>query len=440
MQTSQIDDGLDEALAKFVDPRGRRDIKFGLERIKRALKALGNPQDKIAPAIHIAGTNGKGSTAAFLRQMAEAAGYSVHVFTSPHLFSVNERIRLAGRLVEDHELVEALERVEATGEDLTYFEALTAAAFLLFSNISSDLCIIETGAGGALDSTNVMKAPAVCVITKIARDHEALFGVSGAVNIASVKAGIMRKGVPVVIAQQTPAVLDVLQKEATKTGAKPVIAEQDWTEHGDKDAFLYSDVSGDIRAPWLGLSGEYQKQNAGVACAAFRALGLKATAEDLAAGLREARWPGRLQQLAPGPITRGADADIIVDGAHNPNAARKLAAHIKARCTGVKKKPCVIVGMQANKDAKQILSHLIPVADLIIGCPLPSDHGQEGGNGVSPNTLAELADDMGGRAQAATSLKDALMLATASGAKTIYACGSLYLAGAILALNGEAPN
>ena len=440
MLKTQPDEGLQDALSRFVDPRGRTDIKFGLDRIKRALESLGNPQNQIAPAVHIAGTNGKGSTAAFLRHMAEAAGYTAHVFTSPHLVRVNERIRIAGRLVEDHELVEALERIETTDVDLTYFEALTAATFLLFSQVSSDLCIIETGAGGELDSTNVMDKPAACVITTIARDHEAMFGVKGLLNIARVKAGIMRKGVPVIIAHQPQRVQDVLLEEAEKRGAIPLLADREWTAKWRKGAFVYSDQAGDIHTPWLGLAGGFQRRNAGAACAAFKTLELEADPAMLAAGLREARWSGRLQELRPGPITRGAEASVIIDGAHNTDAARHLAAAIKQRFDGVEEKPCIIVAMQANKNAQKILKHLSLVADLVIACPLPSDHGQEGGSGVSPKDMVKIVRKLGGHALAATSIQDALMLATAAGAKTIYACGSLYLAGALLELNEEAPD
>lgn len=444
------DAGLEEALARFLDPRGRTDIRFGLERISAALKVLGNPQDNIPPAIHIAGTNGKGSVAAFLRHMAEACDLGVHVFTSPHLIRVNERIRLCGRLVENHELTQALERVHGAGEDLTYFEALTAAGFLLFSKTAADLSVIEVGAGGALDSTNVMTAPGVCVITSIGRDHEAMFGTTDILEIARTKAGIMRRDVPVVIAEQTPNVRDVLLEAAGKAGAPVLLAGEDWTTHWDAGAFVYEDAHGMVRAPWLGLAGAHQRINAGAACAALRALALKSvTSEAMSQGLRETVWPARMQELAAGPVTSTLKARVIVDGAHNPPAARKLADAMQATMQAVEQpahsskksagsnKPAVLIAMQANKDARQIIEAIAPQADFVVACSLPSSGGQEGGKGAEPEVLAELAEEAGAHAMVAETLDDALHLLAAAGFAQVYVCGSLYLAGEIIARNGE---
>ena len=227
-------------LSRFRDnPVGRAWPAFGTAHIRRALVALGDPQDHIPPAVHITGTNGKGSTGAFIRAMAEAAGLKVHVFTSPHLIRVNERIRVAGELVEDEVLAEVLEDIEGRSLDLTYFEAQTAAAFCLFAQVRADLSIIEVGAGGATDATNVMNRPVACAVTPISRDHETLFGVSGVAAIARLKAGIFREDVPAILSEQPAIALGVLREEARAAAAPVLAAGQDWQSGWEGDAFVY---------------------------------------------------------------------------------------------------------------------------------------------------------------------------------------------------------
>ncbi len=429
-------DELSQALSQFLDPRGRTDIRFGLDRIKSALAAVDNPQDKIPPAIHVAGTNGKGSVAAFLRFMAEACGLGAHVFTSPHLQRVNERIRISGRLVEDAELVDVLDRVYETGVDLTYFEALTAAAFVLFARTRADLSIIEVGAGGKLDSTNVMKRPAVCAITQIARDHEKMFGTTSITEIARTKAGVMRAGVPVVIMQQHPRPLEALLAAAKAVRAPVLLEGEHWTANWAGDAFVYEDERGQVRAPWLGLAGEHQRANAGVACAALRSVaGLALTPEAQAAGLRETSWPARLQTLASGPITRDLKAPVVIDGAHNPAGAATLAAEM-ARREAPGRRNVVIFAAQGAKDVTGILKAIAPETGYFIACPLPSA-GQEGGAGEDPHALSLIAEDFGMQASAAASIEDAFKLAAAADPGVVYVCGSLYLAGKVLEMNDE---
>ena len=415
---------------------GRVSPAWGTAHIRKALVELGDPQDRIAQAVHITGTNGKGSTGAFIRAMAEAAGLSVHVFTSPHLIRVNERIRVAGKLVEDEALADVLADIWRRTEGLTYFEALTAAAFCLFAHTPADITIIEVGAGGATDATNVMSHPAATVVTPISRDHEAMFGVSGVAAIARLKAGIFRGGVPAIIAPQPAIALGVLREEARTTAAHVIEAGPDWTTRWEGEAFIYEGRSLSVRTPWLGLRGRHQAQNAGAACATLEAIGGRAaTPATMAAGLREATWPARLQRLKPGPLA--GDAAVWIDAAHNPDGAATLAEAIRAvreEGEGV----AIVFACQAVKDVESLLAELVPAADELIVCPLPDSGGQEGGPGAEPAQVAAIASSLGKAARIADSLEAAVRMARAGAAERTYICGSVYLCGAALAANGEA--
>jgi dihydrofolate synthase/folylpolyglutamate synthase len=413
---------------------GRASPAWGTAHIRKALVELGDPQAHIAPAIHLTGTNGKGSTGAFIRAMAEAAGLKVHVFTSPHLTRVNERIRVASRLVEDEALADVLSDIARRTQGLTYFEALTAAAFCLFAQERADLCVIEVGAGGATDATNVMNQPAACVVTPISRDHEAMFGVSGVAAIARLKAGIFRNGSPVIIAEQQALPLGVLREEARLAGAPVLYAGEDWRCGWDEGAFVYAGQTLHVRAPWLGLPGAHQAHNAGAACAAIEALGdRRITQAAMAAGLRECTWPGRLQQLKPGPLA-GTDT-VWIDAAHNPGGATVLARAIGAgREAG--ERVAMVVAMQAAKDVAAVLGELKDAADLFVACPLPDSGGQEGGAGADPRDVAEAVRALGGRVAIAGDLAEAVRVAREA-ANRVYIAGSVYLCGAALALNGE---
>lgn len=433
----------DPARLDAVLERFRRSTRgspaFGLGPIRAALSGLGDPQDHIGPAIHITGTNGKGSTAAFLRAMAEAAGMTVHAFTSPHLMRVNERIRVAGRLVEDEPLSDALERIATLEKNLTYFEALTAAAYVLFAETPASLSIIEVGAGGSTDATNVMSRPTATVVTPISRDHEAMFGVTGIAAIARLKAGIFRPGSPAILAEQPPLALGVLLEEARKAGAPVLSAGRQWSAGWDGDAFVFSGSRLKVRSPWLSLPGRHQASNAGAACAAAEAWGEpRLTAEIMAAGLRAASWPARLQKLRLGPLTSDYRGAIWIDAAHNPGGARALAAAIMAerpKLGGVR--VALIVAMQASKDHHAMLAELASVIDEVIACPLPDSGGQEGGPGAEPELVAASANALGAPSRTAVDFRHALELAREAGAHRIFVCGSLYLCGAVLAANGE---
>lgn len=413
---------------------GRVSPAWGTAQIRKALVELGDPQDRIPAAVHITGTNGKGSTGAFIRAMAEAAGLTVHVFTSPHLIRVNERIRVASKLVSDEALAEVLSDIARRTEGLTYFEALTAAAFCLFAHTRADLSIIEVGAGGATDATNVMARPAATVVTPISRDHEAMFGVSGVAAIARLKAGIFREGVPAIIAEQPAIALGVLREEARAAAAAIIEARDDWTATWEGEAFTYQSAKLTVRTPWLGLRGRHQAQNAGAACAVIEAINDKRiTAQHMSAGLREATWPARLQRLKPGPLV--GDAAIWIDAAHNPGGAATLAVAIRtAKEQG--DHVAIIFACQAVKDARGVLAELAPVADTMILCPLPDSGGQEGGPGANPADLASIATSLGATAATAESFQSAVTQARAS-ATHVYICGSVYLSGAVLAANTE---
>lgn len=413
---------------------GRVSPAFGTAHIRKALVALGDPQDRIPPAIHITGTNGKGSTGAFIRAMAEAAGLKVHAFTSPHLTRVNERIRIAGRLVEDGELADVLADIRRRTEGLTYFEALTTAAFCLFAHHRADLSMIEVGAGGATDATNVMTRPAACVVTPISRDHEAMFGISGVAAIARLKAGIFREGVPAIIADQPAIALGVLREEARTAAALVLESGDDWRARWEGDAFVYEGRRLTVRSPWLGLRGRHQAQNAGAACAALETLGEpRITPAAMAAGLREVSWPARLQKLKPGPLV--GDGAVWIDAAHNPGGAATLAAAIRSS-RQVGERVAVVFAAQAVKDIEGVLAELASVADEFIVCPLTDSGGQEGGPGADPNHVAGIARTLGASAKVAASLEEAVA-AGLSRAKSLYICGSVYLCGAALAANGE---
>jgi dihydrofolate synthase/folylpolyglutamate synthase len=423
-------------LSRFRDnPAGRRSPSFGTAHIRRALVELGDPQDRIPSAIHITGTNGKGSTGAFIRAMAEAAGLKVHVFTSPHLMRVNERIRVASELVEDGVLAEVLEDIEGKAPDLTYFEALTAAAYCLFAHVRADLSIVEVGAGGGTDATNVMSRPAVCVVTPISRDHEALFGVSGVAAIARLKAGIFREGAPAILAEQQAIALGVLREEARAAAASILAAGQDWQSGWEGDAFIYDGETLKVRAPWLGLPGRHQSQNAGAACAALEVIDdPRISPEDMAAGLRETVWPARLQRLKPGPLA--GDAAIWIDAAHNPGGAAALADAIRAARPDGGDRVTLVFALLAAKDVEGMLSELAPAVDRVIACPLPDSGGQEGGPPADPRHVAGIAQALGGRVEIAADLEAAIVLARRQ-ADRIYVAGSIYLCGAALRANGE---
>jgi dihydrofolate synthase / folylpolyglutamate synthase len=388
-------------LDRFAQLSPGRDI-LGLERITALLELLGNPHRNLPPVFHVAGTNGKGSTCAFLRAILEAAGHRVHVYTSPHLVRFNERIRLAGKLIENTDLApllaEVLDAAEAHAIGPSFFEATTAAAFLAFSRIPADYCVIEVGLGGRLDATNVV-TPRVCGIAQIGIDHQAFLGETLA-EIAGEKAGIAKPGVPLFCLEQEPEARARITAVATDAGAPLRIEGRDWTiDETFKPA----------------LPGAHQLRNANLAARMARSAGIDH--EAVRAGIASARWPARLQRLAPGPLV-GA-REVWLDGAHNPACAKAIACGLSASPRHL------ILGILANKDADGIVAPLAAHALSLTFVDVP-DHPS--------HSAMELARRWHG--QTAPDLATALSLS----AGPAMIVGSLYLAGEALRMNDQIPD
>jgi dihydrofolate synthase / folylpolyglutamate synthase len=416
-----------------------RDV-LGLERISALLERLGRPERKLPPILHVAGTNGKGSACAFLRAAIEAAGLSAHVYTSPHLVRFNERIRLAGRLIEDEALAGFLEEsLDAANDmEISFFEATTAAAFLAFSRVPADACVVEVGLGGRLDATNVIEAPAICGIAQIGLDHPAFLG-DRIEQIAAEKAGIAKSGVALVTQHYPDSVAERVGNAAKEAGAiwLPRGAKWDAAVHGGK--IHYSDRWGEIDLPLPRLPGLHQAMNAALAVAMLRHQDRITIGDSaLKAAMGWAEWPARLQRLSEGPLLERLPegSELWVDGAHNPAAARAVADFFRARVPAGR--PFHIVfGLIANKDAAGVLRpfrarsltlHAIPVAG--------HDHH-------SPVLLAAAAREAGLSALPATSLEHALgWIARHTDRErppVVLVLGSLYLAGEVLEKNGQPP-
>lgn len=394
-------------------------IELSLGRILRALERLGNPHLKLPPVIHVAGTNGKGSTSAFMRAMAEAAGLSVHVFTSPHLVRFNERIRLAGKLVDDARLIAWLDRTfEAIGDgQITHFEATTAAAFLAFSEVPADLLILEVGLGGRYDATNVIEAPALSVITPVDFDHKAFLG-SDLRSIAGEKAGIIKPGRPVLTAIQRKISDEVIARTAAAEGAPLYRLKTHFVDAMPDD---------------LSLIGEHQRSNAALAAMAMQLFGnsTRISQEAIFRGARTAVWPARMQRLKPGPVTAMAQGcEVWLDGGHNPHAARAIARHLK-QLSG---KTALVTAMLASKDSVGFFMPFRYLKPPVFTLPNAPGH-----LGAEPIKLADAALTAGLAATACDSLASALRAAADSGADRILICGSLYLAGLVLRESNEAP-
>jgi dihydrofolate synthase/folylpolyglutamate synthase len=394
------DPAVQSQLDRFAQLSPGRDI-LGLERITALLALLGNPHLRLPPVFHVAGTNGKGSTCAFLRAALEAAGLTVHVYTSPHLVRFNERIRLAGRLIDDAALApllaEVLDMAEARDLGPSFFEATTAAAFLAFSRTPADACVIEVGLGGRLDATNVV-TPVVCGIAQIGIDHQAFLGDTLA-EIAGEKAGIAKPGVPLVCLAQLPEAIARIESVTTAAGAPLLLEGRDW----QVDATLQP-----------GLAGAHQLRNANLAAQMLRLRGVPEIA--IRTGIGTTTWPARYQRLADGPLT--AAGPLWIDGAHNAAAAEVLARELAQQPMHL------VIGILANKDADAILASLAPHALSLTFLEVP---------GHESHDPVPLAQRWGGRA--AASLEDAL--AVRNGPTLVV--GSLYLCGEVLRLNDQLP-
>ncbi len=400
-------------------------IDLSLGRLQRLLDALGNPERQLPPVVHVAGTNGKGSTCAFLRAIAEAAGQRVHVFVSPHLVEFRERIRLAGALVEEDALAAALAEVERVndGAAITVFEVITAVALLLFSRVPADVLVLEVGLGGRFDATNVVARPAACCIASISMDHMDFLGDSLA-GIAGEKAGIMKPGVPCATGAQAASALAVLQVEAAMQATPLLRRGHEWQVEPGEAGFVFEDARGRLALPPPALLGPHQVENAGIAVAALRAWNPPwLTDAAIAKGVASAEWPARLQRLQGRLAARlPAGWELWLDGGHNAGAGVALAAHLPAWAD----RPLhLIVGMKQGKGAGDFLAPLLPFATTLHAIAEPGQH--------LAMPVEAIVAASGGQAVPGPTLAEALAkLPLAGPPARVLVCGSLYLAGEVL--------
>ncbi|CAM2949381.1 bifunctional folylpolyglutamate synthase/dihydrofolate synthase [Komagataeibacter xylinus] len=412
-------------------------IDLSLTRLETLLARLGHPERHMPPVVHVAGTNGKGSTCAFMRAVAEAAGWRVHVLTSPHLVHATERFRIAGQIVSEHELAAVLEEIEQVnaGAPITVFEVLTTAGFMLCARHPADLTIVEVGLGGRFDATNVIQHPAACAITAISMDHEAFLGDTLAA-IAGEKAGIIKHGVPVATGRQPAEVMAVIARTAQAQTAPLWRRDHEWfiDPTADGTALRYRDAHGTLDLPLPGLRGAHQIDNAGLAIATLRASSLPVPRQGWA-GIARARWPARMQRLSghlAALLPKGWE--LWLDGGHNPGAGHVLAQVMDEWSD---QSTHLVIGMKQTKDATGFLAPLLPRAASIQAV------AEEGQHLAQP--VAEIVAASGGRATAGPTLHAALShLAAKAGpdapSARVIICGSLYLAGVALQHDGWQPD
>jgi dihydrofolate synthase/folylpolyglutamate synthase len=413
-------------------------IDLSTGRIERLLDALDRPQDRMAPVIHVAGTNGKGSTVAYVRAMAEAAGLRVHALTSPHLVRFAERIRLAGALITDAELSTRIDEVEAAnaGQPISFFEITTALAYHAFAETPADLCIVEVGLGGRFDASNVFDAPAVTVITPVDYDHLEMLGPELS-KIAWEKAGIIKRGRPVVCARQADEALAVIEAEAAKLGAPLTLMGRDFDAYEDYGRLAVQFESGLLDLPAPSLFGEHQMANAGLAVAAILALDDPRTdAAAMGQGVESAVWPGRFQRLTAGPLARRAaarGADLWLDGAHNPHAGRALARACARLMAGDGRPLVMIVGMLGRKDAAGFFAAFAELAPRVFTTAFDSPTATPAG------VLKDAAISVGVAAEAVEGVEAGLAQALEGDGPPphILICGSLHFIGEVLAMSPE---
>ncbi len=408
-------------------------IDLSLGRIEGLLAALGNPQEKLPPVVHVAGTNGKGSTIATMRACLEAAGCRVHAYISPHLVRFHERIRLAGRLIDEDRLIALLEECERAnqGAPITYFEITTAAAFLVFARIPADIVLLETGLGGRLDATNVVRHPAATAITPISLDHQAFLGETIAA-IAGEKAGILKPGAPAIIGPQPPEAAAVFAARAAAISAPLFRFGHEWRCETSGGGMRYEGRRWQFDLPLPALPGAHQVVNSGAAIACLEQLaGFSLSPESIARGLGQIDWPARLQRLTRGPLVRMLpdDWEVWLDGGHNPGAGEVLAAMASAW----RDRPLhLIVGMLNTKNAAGFLAPLAGYAMTLHALTIP---GEE--NPLPAAAIAAAARSVGIAAREAPSVAAAIRaIAAEDGAGRVLICGSLHLAGTVLADNG----
>ncbi len=429
----------DKILQRLLQLHPQKLIDLKLDRVERLLAALDRPQDRLPPLIHVAGTNGKGSTIAHLRAFLEAAGKKVHVSTSPHLVRFAERIRLAGELVSEQELSEALHVCEEVnnGLPITYFEITTAAAFYLFSRHKADYLLLEVGLGGLFDATNVIDKPLGAIITPVSIDHTEFLG-SDLASIAYEKAGILKSTAPAIVAHQPGPARAIIEKQAQKLGVNAKYGGQDFESYMQNGRLVYSDETGLLDLAPSRLAGQFQAQNAGLAIAACRYFCLPVSDMDIQEGLKQVEWPGRLMALKSGALhdMLAPGQQLWLDGGHNEAAGKVLAKALNQMTrTGANMPLVLIFGCYINKEAGGFLAHFHNIASKVITIPLDGDR-----QSWSADKLAEIARAQGFEAIAQSGLTQALAEAAKTRNARVLICGSLHLVGQALAINHTPPD
>ena len=420
--------GSDAVLARMMALHPKI-IDLTLDRVWRLLDGLDNPQNALPPVIHIAGTNGKGSTQAMIRAGLEAAGNTVHAYTSPHLARFHERIRLAGDLISEAHLTEILDECYAKndGGNITYFEITTCAGLLAFARTPADYTLLEVGLGGRLDATNVIDQPELTIITPISIDHEQFLG-NTLTKIAGEKAGIIKRGVPCVVGPQPEEAMDVIEATAARLGAPLIAYGQHWHVWEERGRLIYQDERGLLDLPLPNLPGAHQIQNAGAAIAALRHLDKDDSAAE--AAVTQAFWPARMQRLAEGPLVEAAPkAELWLDGGHNPAAGQAIGTHLAS----LPQRPThLICGMLNTKDISGYLTPMMPHVASLTAVSIPDEQ-----NTLPADETARMARAVGMQASEAEDVRSALAtIIEAEPNARVLICGSLYLAGAILRENG----
>jgi len=426
----------DAIVSRFAPLHPKR-IDLSLGRIQRLLAELGAPQTRLPPVVHVAGTNGKGSTIAFMRAALEAAGKRVHVYTSPHLVRFNERIRLAGELVDDEPMFAAFDRCEDVnaGQPISVFEITTAAAFLMFTETPADYLLLEVGLGGRYDATNVVDRPVATVISPVSMDHPEFLGAT-VDKIAYEKAGILKRGAPAVIAEQDAKALEVIEREALRVGAPRIVGGRDFTMREENGRLVFEDAIGLLDLPLPRLPGRHQHVNAANALAALRAIEPNLSARVLERGLAEADWPARLQRLRSGRLVDLAPprAELWLDGGHNEEGGRALAQAMADFEEHSPRPLALICGTLNTKDTAGFLRHFKGLAQETLAVPISGEHA-----GRPADEVAAFAQSVGLNAAACQSVDAALRFLAARDwlvPPRILIAGSLYLAGVVLAANG----
>ena len=438
MERARSDNAVLDALLQAAYALHPAEIELSLGRLTRLLARLGNPQAKLSPVFHVAGTNGKGSTIAYLRACLEASGRRVHVYTSPHLIRFNERIRVGGQVIDDDALADLLREIIAKNgsQPITFFELTTALAFLAFARTPADATLVEVGMGGRMDATNVIDAPLVTGIAQLGLDHQQWLG-NSILDIAREKAGIAKRGVPLVVSRYPKAVGQRIAEVAGLAGARLSTRGEEWDAAHYEGQLHYRDASGRVSLPLPRLFGPHQLDNAALAVAMLRAQSTLPVADAaLRAGMGWAEWPARLQRLDRGPLTARlpAGSELWIDGGHNPAAGRAIAEAFRGQSL-VERPFHLIVGMLASKDAAGFLKPFSGRATAVFAVPI-EDHAHH-----PPEVLARHAKELALPAEAAASVGDALTTiahaADLARPPVVLVAGSLYLAGTTLAENGQ---